>query len=775
MSFQNIPAELQSLKQWVIWKYEETDGKKPTKVPYTAWNTHASVSDEKTWCSFDEAISAMVTHGASGIGFVFSNYDPFAGIDLDALDKVALKAEDYDRMLAVQGEVFRRFDSYTEYSPSGLGMHIIIRAALPGGRKRGGIEIYSRDRFFTFTGNVYHNRPIQDRQGMAEVLYNQMGKNVEQYYYDGHAEEQYTDERVIELALAASNGDKFAKLLTEEWRDLYPDAGGGDQSRADFAFIDIIAYYTQNRAQLKRIFRKSTLGQRRKASRDDYVDNMINKSFDRQLPPLDMDGLYNSIEEQKAELAAKPAVVIHEPEPARGVPYPRGLMGEIARFIYSASPLPVHEISLAAAIGLMSGMCGRSYNVSGTGVNMYTLMLARTGRGKEAMSNGISALVNACTNLANVGTTSITPSLAKFVGPSFIASAQGLHKDLSVQPSFLSIVGEFGLRMQNLASPKATSNDINLKAMLLELYHKSGRSGVLGKMSYSDTAKNVASIQSPAFSMLAESTPSTFLRIVDEELISSGLLPRFLTIIYEGKRNDLNEAASLARPSFELTDKLGKLAVQAHMLSGQGTPIDVMFDPEALHLARDFQRFSTDMINQAQSGVMEELWNRAHIKLLRLASLVAIGVNPISPVVTKEDICWAYELINRDIMWYRDRFAKGETGAQRDDDNLAQMHDLFRVMVQFVTKPYDEIKSYNVGRDAHMQKLISHSYIMRRLTSVRSFKLDKQGASSAIKRVLTDFVSSGTIVEIPTHQLRGLLGDQASGKFYILRDLKWAD
>ena len=53
-------------------------------------------------------------------------------------------------------------------------------------------------------------------------------------------------------------------------------------------------------------------------------------------------------------------------------------------------------MALAGAIGLMSGMCGRAFNTqTGTGLSMYTLLLAQTGIGKDGMYAGIDRLVDA--------------------------------------------------------------------------------------------------------------------------------------------------------------------------------------------------------------------------------------------------------------------------------------------------------------------------------------------------------------------------------------------
>src|SRR5690349_18475173 len=99
---------------------------------------------------------------------------------------------------------------------------------------------------------------------------------------------------------------------------------------------------------------------------------------------------------------------------------PPGLLGQIASYVYDQAPRPVVEIAVAAAIALMSAVCGRSYNVSGTGINTYLLVLARTGTGKEAMASGIDRLITAVTRGV--------PAAAEFIGPAEISSPQALTK-----------------------------------------------------------------------------------------------------------------------------------------------------------------------------------------------------------------------------------------------------------------------------------------------------------------------------------------------------------
>ena len=80
---ENIPDELKSLPQWVFWKLMQRDGKS-TKLPYNPkTGTLADSTDALTWGLIHEALIACKTHKGNGIGFVFSEDDPYTGIDLD--------------------------------------------------------------------------------------------------------------------------------------------------------------------------------------------------------------------------------------------------------------------------------------------------------------------------------------------------------------------------------------------------------------------------------------------------------------------------------------------------------------------------------------------------------------------------------------------------------------------------------------------------------------------------------------------------------------------
>jgi putative DNA primase/helicase len=157
---ENIPEELKERPQWVCWRLEERDGKM-TKIPYNPYSERsllASATDLMTWDTFQAALSyyKKYTHicpddaPLDGIGFVFSSADPFVGIDLDNC-----RDPETGELKGWAKEVMGQFgtEAYTELSPSGRGIHIIVRGSVRGGgMRRGPIEMYSRGRFFTVTG-----------------------------------------------------------------------------------------------------------------------------------------------------------------------------------------------------------------------------------------------------------------------------------------------------------------------------------------------------------------------------------------------------------------------------------------------------------------------------------------------------------------------------------------------------------------------------------------------------------------------------------------------
>ncbi len=161
-------SELLPYPQFVVWKYTVEDKKLKKRPFHPRTHTAARTNDPSTWTRLDPALKALATGRYNGIGYVFSEADPFTGIDLDAC-----VAKD-GQIAPWAQEIITSLSSYTEYSPSKLGVHILTQATLPGaGRKIGTVEMYAKERFFTLTTDHVAATPtaIVQRQDAIEALY----------------------------------------------------------------------------------------------------------------------------------------------------------------------------------------------------------------------------------------------------------------------------------------------------------------------------------------------------------------------------------------------------------------------------------------------------------------------------------------------------------------------------------------------------------------------------------------------------------------------------
>lgn len=735
----NIPSELRALAQWVIADMSpDPETGLPKKHPLNPRTGQlADVTDYRTWGTFEDALHT----GAKHIGFVLSPNDPFCIIDLDNKPHKPATPE----QLARHHKILDSFNSYTERSVSGHGYHIIVRGNIPAGVHRDNVEVYSSGRYMICTGNVVRQSPILDYQALLDVLYGEMAPPPVSELIQRDA--VMDDMDLLNMASNASNGDKFNQLCRGEWKDEWPS-----QSEADFALLSIIAFYTHDNEQVRRVFRMSALGKRDKATRDNkYLDRALSKIRAQQPAPIDFSALkmnaaqLSEVSEVIKVSEVMPSNVTYLPgaEPVKidDLTLPPGIIGEMAQYFYSSAIRPVPEVALAAAIALTAGVVGRSYNISGSGLNQYMILLAKTGSGKEGALSGIENLIAAIRPQI--------PMADQFLGPAAFASGQALVKVLNDRPCFISVLGEFGLTLQQLSDHRANSAQVMLRKVLLDLYAKSGWNRTLRSSVYSDTEKNTKIIQAPNVTILGESTPETFYDGMDTSHIAEGLIPRFSILEYNGDRPARNRSANMP-PSLPLAQRFSDLIAVALTTTNNNTCCPVAIDAQGLALLDDFDTEADAIMNGSKHEAETQLWNRAHLKALKLAALLAVGVNPHQPTVTALTAQWAIDFTRRDVQCVARRFMDGDVG-QGDGK---QYHDLRRAIELYFENPPKAVMVDHIGRQMHADKIIPYRYLSQRTASVASFRTDKQGASAALKRAIQRMLDSGMILEIPKLQLQ---------------------
>lgn len=249
-----IPAELRELPQWVLWRTEIRNAK-PTKVPYRPAEPkrRADSTAPATWGSYVQAVAA--SDGADGIGFVFSKDDPYSGVDFDG----CVEGEDINPHVA---KLMRDLDSYAEFSPSGTGLHIIVRASVNGGPCRTSktpweddFENYDNGRFFCVTGQHVRGTPrtINDRQRHLDAVRAKMFPATAERKPPPAVTVAIGDDReLLDLARNAKNGHRFSALYDAAEHSYASD------SEADLALCDMLAFWCgPDASRIDRLFRAS--------------------------------------------------------------------------------------------------------------------------------------------------------------------------------------------------------------------------------------------------------------------------------------------------------------------------------------------------------------------------------------------------------------------------------------------------------------------------------------------------------------------------------------
>lgn len=764
-----FPSELTALPQWVTWRYEDRGGKKPTKVPYNPiTGGKASVNNPAEWTTYENVCNAMQSGWWAGIGFVLQLSNNLTFIDLDDPKPECTQLE-RDTILQQHARIANAFPTWQEVSPSGKGLHLLVRGTVPESRVKHSVELHSTNRYMCMTGWAWRDVPIAeppvDEHGQSFLmgLWEQLSQGKRSAVVQVTDQPQsLTDEQVLQYGINGSNGQYFKDLLQGNWQKYHES-----QSQADFAFVDLVQFYSRNAQQIERIFMASALGERLRTGAKHkhwkYIPNMIARSFDKTAPAVDLTAVrHNALQQYVAMQQAKPTQVSEAKADQWEWRRPPGMVGEIAEFIYRAAPLPVTEVALAGALALIAGICGRSHNVSRTGLNLYILALAPTGTGKEAAATGIGILMDAVEETM--------PSAHVFRGPAEIASGKALCKHLAeTSASCFSIMGEFGYRLHEMCSSKASTHNQSVRRVLLDMFHKSGEASTYRPSIYADTEKNIKVLKSPAFTILGESTLQEYYNKLDDSMVGDGLITRFISVEYNGIRPEMNWGHVDVKPPAHLVQFLKDLCSFSMALNHSHRAMHIPFTQEADVLSRQIESHARDQVNNGgENDTIRQLWNRVHLKSLKIAGILAIGENPGNPIITLDNLLWARDLIYRDVTNVLGRFDAGKVGDETGE--LNQLSELEKVVKWYLT-PMDAVKAKaGVLQDMHALNVITHTTISRRLGAMSAFRNDRGGATRAIVRAVDALVNEGAIIEIGASKMHETFGKTMKAYYIVEPD-----
>jgi len=272
-----LPKELKEFTQWCLWKLETVPGKeRPTKIPYQINGKKASSIDKTTWSSYQAICDVIAQNNTyNGIGFFLSEDDPYCFIDLDN----CIEDGNINQWAL---EILKEFNSYSEFSQSLLGIHIIIKGSLNGltNHRKGNYEVYDNKRYCAMTGYqiLGYTNDIQSRQDELLKIHRRIfsptnGKKPTTKYARQNPK---SDEEIIASIQKARNASKFDRLMGGKWEGEYPS-----QSEADSALSWLVAFYTHDVDQIDSIMRKSKLSREKWDTNKSYLPRTIENAIEK--------------------------------------------------------------------------------------------------------------------------------------------------------------------------------------------------------------------------------------------------------------------------------------------------------------------------------------------------------------------------------------------------------------------------------------------------------------------------------------------------------------
>jgi len=274
--------ELKQMRIWFLWRWGTDKNGNPTKVPFAANGGETGTDDahSSTWVTHDEAVAAAEKYHAAGLGFKIPENYFFLDIDHKELSDPLVQT------------LLTRFDSYTERSVSGGGIHIYGKCdftKLPTyidkkGKVRLDNQFYQKNskidlelyvggitnRFAAYTGNIIEDKPLHECTTAVLTTLDKNMRRKKKTKYSASRDGDRTDFDIACSIRKQKNGDKFKKLYDEGDFSDY-----GSQSEADAALCAIIAFRTgPDPDAIDAVFRGSAL-YRDKWERDDYREATI--------------------------------------------------------------------------------------------------------------------------------------------------------------------------------------------------------------------------------------------------------------------------------------------------------------------------------------------------------------------------------------------------------------------------------------------------------------------------------------------------------------------
>lgn len=242
-----LPPELQTLNRYVPWKAVKRANGGTGKCPLVAHGRSlypVQAASPTAWLPLADAQHWVETGQADGIGICLP--PGMIGLDLDGVFTGG-------KLEVWAAEVVEQANSFTEKSPSGVGLHVLgyhPAEWLPGRlTSMSRVEVLTAGRFLTVTGQVLRSGPLRDLTDLVPIPARREAPSI------GRAERPRESSGLVERIARGRSWALFEQLYVRGDVSGYPS-----HSEADLSLCRLLSWWCQHDAQLiDTLFRSSAL------------------------------------------------------------------------------------------------------------------------------------------------------------------------------------------------------------------------------------------------------------------------------------------------------------------------------------------------------------------------------------------------------------------------------------------------------------------------------------------------------------------------------------
>lgn len=373
---------------------------------------------------------------------------------------------------------------------------------------------------------------------------------------------------------------------------------------------------------------------------------------------------------------------------------PPGFVGELAQWINSQCFYPRENLAVAAALNAVGSIGGIKHAdaLNGFSANLYSLCVAGSSTGKEA----VQQCYNACLNAAGIGDAM----------HGSIKSEQEMMRNFIRHQAAYYVIDEFGIFLRKLVNSGSKSGATYLEGVIglaMSAYSKANDylpiSGDLKEFIRTELQKEAANcnkaidnnedkngrhskrleqiykqldslkrgIKNPYVTLMGFTTPVTFNELVSYEMATNGFISRAMifdepeTNPKPNKRYKGGGMPSGIESRLAALYSMGDYDAEITRVEWHGDKVKIDSDTQARELLTLVAQSFWNMAESAKDNGLEAIPRRGYELVAKISFILAIPEG----IRTAEHVRWAYALVKSDI---ERKMRLAFSNMQKDDD-----------------------------------------------------------------------------------------------------------